>query len=247
MMQAVVIPYIPSYATGMVAPAPEQLMTLRDLAGYLNLNQRTVLKLATEGTLPGVRLGAQWRFKRAVIDAWLGDQMLGVRRSEQGPLPAGAADREFPLTACLAEDQILPALASSSFTGALGELAALAESLRLVRDKTWFLGGLVERENVLSTAVGNGLAFPHTLERHPDQVMRPFILVGRSALGLDAGAPDGQPVKLVFVMGLRYQELHLPWLAKLSAMLSREGAREELLQAADERELYQRLCALAGE
>ena len=95
-------------ARGLAAGAREErLMTLRELATYLNLNQRTVLKLATEGALPGVRLGAQWRFKRAVIDAWLGDQMLGVRLAAARATPAGPAPA-FSFDDCLAEGHFLP-------------------------------------------------------------------------------------------------------------------------------------------
>ena len=47
----------------------DRLMTLKELAAYLNLNERTVLKLAAEGPLPAVKVGNQWRFRKAMIDA----------------------------------------------------------------------------------------------------------------------------------------------------------------------------------
>jgi mannitol/fructose-specific phosphotransferase system IIA component (Ntr-type) len=78
-------------------------------------------------------------------------------------------------------------------------------------------------------------------------VVRPFILLGRSEEGLATESPDDKPVDLVFVMGLRYQELHLPWLAQLSSLLSRKDARVQLLAATSRRELFERLCVLAGE
>ena len=56
----------------------DRLMTVRQLAAYLNINERTVLKLVCEGALPGVKVGNQWRFRKAMIDTWLDDQMLGV-------------------------------------------------------------------------------------------------------------------------------------------------------------------------
>ena len=56
----------------------DRLMTIKQLAGYLNLNERTVLRLVTDGALPGMKLGNQWRFRKAMIDTWLDDQMLGV-------------------------------------------------------------------------------------------------------------------------------------------------------------------------
>ena len=56
----------------------DRLMTARQLAAYLNVNDRTVLKLVQDGVLPGVKVGNQWRFRKAMIDTWLDDQMLGV-------------------------------------------------------------------------------------------------------------------------------------------------------------------------
>ncbi|HLN81518.1 MAG TPA: helix-turn-helix domain-containing protein [Thermoanaerobaculia bacterium] len=48
-------------------------MTIKKLADYLSVNDRTVLKLVSDGTLPGVKVGNQWRFRKAMIDTWLDD------------------------------------------------------------------------------------------------------------------------------------------------------------------------------
>ena len=52
-----------------------QLMTLREVAGYLGLHVMTVYKLTREGRLPSAKVGGQWRFKRDVLDEWLESQM----------------------------------------------------------------------------------------------------------------------------------------------------------------------------
>lgn len=208
---------------------PGDLLTTRELADYLRLNERTVLKLAAQGELPGVRLGNQWRFRRAVLDAWLDDRMLGVRASS--PEPA-AQSPTFAFEEGFGSEHVIAELRGVTAAQVLEELAAHAHALGLVRDKTWFLGALIERENVLSSAVGHGVAFPHTLHRHPEQVVRPFLLLGRSRAGVDFGAADG-PVHLVVLMGLRYQELHLPWLKRLSAALRDDLVRADLMRAPD--------------
>ena len=56
----------------------DHLKTIKQIATYLSVNERTVLKLVTEGALPGVKVGNQWRFRKAMIDTWLDDQMLGL-------------------------------------------------------------------------------------------------------------------------------------------------------------------------
>ena len=212
----------------------DRLMTVKELAAYLNLNERTVLKLAAEGPLPAVKVGNQWRFRKAMIDAWLDDQMLGISRRYVAPPRAPSADRlRLELASCFAASHVIPELAARTKTTVVEELAAHAHALGLVRDKTWFVGGLIERENVMPSATGNGVAFLHTLHRSPEHVVRPFMVLGRSTRGVDFDALDGAPTHLFFVLGLKYEELHLPWLTKLSHMLARREAVEALLAAPD--------------
>lgn len=52
----------------------EQLMSVRQVADYLQLNQTTVYAWAQQGVLPGYKLGKAWRFRPAEIEAWLEEQ-----------------------------------------------------------------------------------------------------------------------------------------------------------------------------
>jgi mannitol/fructose-specific phosphotransferase system IIA component (Ntr-type) len=186
-----------------------------------------------------MKLGNQWRFRKAMIDTWLDDQMLGLTPQVVRGRESGAPDRKMlALASCFQPDHIVPELAARTKTGVVEELAAAAERLGLVRDRTWFVGALIERENVLPSAMGNGLAFLHTLRRHADRVDRPFMVLGRSKDGVDFDSLDGQPTHLFFVLGLKYEELHLPWLQKLSQMLARPGAVQSLLAAPDPAAIY---------
>ena len=57
-----------------MASAPETVMTVKEVADYLRVNQRTVYRLAVERKMPGFKVGATWRFKRADIDGWIAAQ-----------------------------------------------------------------------------------------------------------------------------------------------------------------------------
>ncbi len=219
-------------------------MTIKQLAGYLNLNERTVLRLVTEGTVPGVKVGNQWRFRKAMIDTWLDDQMLGVTpRAVDEPKPVVSPRAMLELASCFALAHILPELHATKKTEAVEELAGLAAGLGLVRDKTWFMGALIERENIMPSAPGRGVAFLHTVRRNPKQVTRPFMVLGRSKPGIDFDALDGQPTHLFFVLGLKWNELHLPWLAKLAAMFATAQATQSVLAAADAQAIYDVIAA----
>jgi PTS system nitrogen regulatory IIA component len=219
----------------------DRLLTVKELAAYLSVNERTILKLVAEGALPGVKVGNQWRFRKPMIDTWLDDQALGVtpRYVELGH--AEPPRRMLTLSSCFSPEHIIANLGSSTKTGIIVELAELAQRLGLVRDETWFVGALIQRENVMPTALGNGLAFLHTLRRSPEQVVQPFMVLGRARNGVDFDALDGRPTHLLFVLGLKYDELHLPWLAKLVQMLAQPGAVDTILQARDGQAIFQAL------
>ncbi len=217
----------------------DRLMTARQVASYLSVNERTVIKLVSEGALPGVKIGNQWRFRKAMLDTWLDDQMLGVGPqyldlSQRASAPARMVD----LASCFQPSHIITDLPAQTRNEVIGELASLANRLGLVRNRTWFVRALIERENVMPSGAGNGVAFMHTLYRHPEQVVRPFMVLGRSREGVDFDALDGKPIHLFFVLGLKFQELHLPWLTKLWQMCSRGNAIEALMQAATAEEIF---------
>lgn len=218
-------------------------MTVKQLAAYLNVNERTVLKLAAQAALPAVRVGNQWRFRKAMVDTWLDDQMLGLtRRHVEPPWPRQSPQLLLDLASCFEPSHIVPDLAARTKSTVIEELASLAHALGLVRDKTWFVGALIERENIMPSATGNGVAFLHTAHRNPEQVVRPFMILGRSSAGIDFDSLDGMPTHLFFVLGLKYTELHLPWLAKLTQMLARPETVRSLLAASDSDAIYLALC-----
>jgi hypothetical protein len=64
-----------------------------------------------------------------------------------------------------------------------------------------------------------GVAFLHTRAKDKGKIARPFMIVGRSWEGIEFGAPDGGPTYLFFLLGLKYDRLHLPILGRLARAL----------------------------
>ncbi|HEY9135109.1 MAG TPA: helix-turn-helix domain-containing protein [Pseudomonadales bacterium] len=49
----------------------DQILTLKEVAAYLKLAEKTAYKLAAEGKLPGFKVGGSWRFKESDIERWI--------------------------------------------------------------------------------------------------------------------------------------------------------------------------------
>jgi len=60
---------------------PEQLLTLEQVAEYLNVDKFTVYRLLSDKDLPAFKVGNQWRFKRRMIENWLAKNSNANRKN----------------------------------------------------------------------------------------------------------------------------------------------------------------------
>ena len=74
-------------------------LTTEEVLEYLQVNLRTVYRLIKAGKIPAVRVGRQWRFRKADIDLWLESQQTsgGARGGDGGGTGTGASS--VPATA----------------------------------------------------------------------------------------------------------------------------------------------------
>ena len=65
--------------------AIEPALTVRDIAVVLNVDEKTIYRLAQKGDLPGFKVSGSWRFQRPDLLAWIEAQKHGVKavRSSQ--------------------------------------------------------------------------------------------------------------------------------------------------------------------
>jgi excisionase family DNA binding protein len=191
------------------------LLTIHELAVYLHLDEATVNKLVAAGKIPSIQLERQWRFKTQAIDEWIEQQLVGDDESFTD-VPDGM---KLPLEDLLPDQALITNLRATTPIAVIEELAARAYTNGWLADKPWFVGAVVERESLASTAMEGGVAFLHTRAKDKGKIARPFLVVGRSWSGIPFGAADGNPTYLFFLMGLKYDRLHLPILGRLARAL----------------------------
>lgn len=52
----------------------DEILTLKEVAEYLKLAEKTAYRLAADGKLPGFKVGGSWRFKREDVQNWIEEQ-----------------------------------------------------------------------------------------------------------------------------------------------------------------------------
>lgn len=94
------------------------------------------------------------------------------------------------------------------------------------------LAVFIEREELGSTGIGEGIAIPHGKLKGLDQLLMAF---GRHKEGVDFDSMDNHPAHLFFLLLAPENEatLHLKALARISKLLRKEDVRQQLLDAPD--------------
>lgn len=64
-------------------PRANQALTVRDVAAYLNVDEKTIYRLAQRGDLPGFKVAGAWRFQSADLQRWI-DQRKRVSGKQKG-------------------------------------------------------------------------------------------------------------------------------------------------------------------
>ncbi len=121
--------------------------------------------------------------------------------------------------------ELLDHLAACGRVGGDSERQELLEALR-------------EREGLVSTGVGSGVAIPHVLSDHIQQVTAVF---GRSRQGIDFEALDHAPVHFVvlFLVPRKSYALHLQTLAAIAKTFARPETRRRLADASSREEIIE--------
>ena len=77
----------------------ESFLTTEEVLEYLQINLRTVYRLIKAGKIPAIRVGRQWRFRKADLDAWLTSQQASStsvttdQTTSPSPVPAHTGSR----------------------------------------------------------------------------------------------------------------------------------------------------------
>jgi fructose-specific phosphotransferase system IIA component len=141
------------------------------------------------------------------------------------------------LTELLSPERIKIPLASSTKDEILGELVEVVGRNAAVRDLDEVLRAVREREDVLSTGIGSGVAIPHGKSAGINELT---LVAGVRPEGVDFEALDGKPVSLFFLLVGPESAAgqHVKALSRISRLLRRDSFRVRLMQAPTSEAFY---------
>jgi len=146
------------------------------------------------------------------------------------------------LSELLNENSVSLSLKARDKESCIKELVHLLENAHRVDTRGEILSKVLQRESMMSTGIGNGVAIPHGKTRLLDRLV---AACGVSNQGIDFESMDGEPATL-FILLVSPESLrgpHVKALANVSRLLKEESVREALKKSGSNAEF---LATLRG-
>jgi len=192
-----------------------EVLTVEEVATYLKVSKKTILRMAQAGEIPSMKVSGQWRFFRTYLNEWLAAHLKGRESPASGDLHESFA----PLTRLLRPEHVIENLKPGSKEEVLRQLAAPLVRDGIVADEDRYVENLLARESVVSTAVGRGIALPHVRRPEEAGVSRTCVVAGLCPEGTDFASLDGKPTFLFALCCSRNDAGHLRLITRMSLIL----------------------------
>ena len=207
----------------------DPLMTLNELADYLQVAEKTIMRMISRGEIPAIKIGSQWRFSRSMVDDWILSNMQVLPRNDLARLIVDSDDL-VPLSRLVQADSVLLDMKPGSKREILEQLVRPLVEKQQIHDARSYLEILLAREAMMTTAIGP-VAFPHARNPRENPAAEPQVIAGICRDGTDYGSLDGSPTYLFLMPFTDSEIVHLKLMAKLAHLFREPGNVEKVLSA----------------
>lgn len=217
-------------------------LKIRDVAELLNVSETTVRRWLKDGKIPAYQLNHQYRFSRGEIEDWMMKCKLKLGKdgfspfeekqiyppiSEQELTQHRSGTQQFGLYRAMYKGGVIVNLPANN-KQELIKMVMQEASPRLGLDPDVIAELLLDRENLMPTALNSGLAVPHPRDIVLELPGSDTIITVFPENPIEYGALDGQPVHTLFFLFSASDKTHLHLLSKLAHLGSQSSALEFL-------------------
>jgi PTS system nitrogen regulatory IIA component len=210
----------------------DDILTIEEVAAYLRVSERTVYDWAQKGEIPAGKFGTVWRFKKGEIESWVNDRLRNTHLAP--PVPT------LPLAHILSPERVV----FFDFSSKREVLTALCENLAAapqVKNSQELFTEIMKRDELMSTAIGRGIAIPHVRLSSVTDLVASVGVSGTDIV--DFQTLDDEPVRLVIMIAAAYSQhaYYLQTLSFFSSRLKNPRLRYAIVNTREAAEVYRLL------
>ncbi len=213
-------------------------LKLDELASLLDVSEEIIHGWLDDGFIPHYSMNNELRFNREEIEDWLlhNQGMLKSESHKGGKEPLRDGSLRYSLYKAIYHGGVFSGLVVKDKEEVLRVVTSyVAEKFDLDAEVLFEL--LLDRERLMSTGIGEGIALPHAkdflIDGYQDIVVPVFL-----SEGIDFGSLDGQPVSVLFFLFACQDRNHLNLVNKIvnlsvsleaRSFLVKQPSKEQLL------------------
>jgi len=120
----------------------------------------------------------------------------------------------------------------------IDELARVFDGTEVCDDVEYLITALIEREEIMSTGIGFGIAIPHA---KIDSVKDMAFAIGVSKAGIDFDSMDGDPVHIIILVaaGEKQHKDYLKLLSNIMGILKNEDVKKKIIDSGSSEEIIE--------
>jgi len=208
-----------------------ELMTVAEVAEYLKLAERTVLNMIHRKEIPAMKIASQWRFVKSVIDDWILSKIRPVNK-----VKIESTKDYIPIGRLLKKEFIIMDLKPGKKEDILNNLISPLVEIGYIQNKEYYISQMMQRENIISTGIGNGMAIPHirNISENPPGINA--IVAGVCKEGTDFESLDKTKTHLFFLVCSDNEIIHVRIIARLSLIFNDSKNINRFLKAKSKNE-----------
>jgi len=206
-------------------------LEIHDVAELFGVSESTIYRWISDGKIPAYRMNqlhSHYRFSIGEIEDWLLSRKPDMINENDTPNettnPRRPGSKQFNLFRAVHKGTVLHNVPGQNKASIIqNTMKYAAKDFQFDPDVAAEL--ILDRENLMSTALGNGIAVPHARDS--------FLSTGHDAIivvfpeePLEYGALDGKAVHTLFFLLTGEARRHLQLLAKIAHLSSKPEALE---------------------
>ncbi len=205
-------------------------LKIEDILRLIPVSESTMLQWIKERKIPAYKIRNQYYFNRAEIEEWILTNRIHV---SENILHIRLTEKPVSLIGLLNHGGVHYDIAGDSVEDSIRNAVAAIRIPADVKPEDVCIA-LIQREEMMSTAVGKGIAFPHPRCPIISDLDSESLSICFLKNKVDYKALDGEPVRVLFVIISSNSRRHLEILSKISFLCQKNDFVSMLHNHADE-------------
>jgi nitrogen PTS system EIIA component len=213
------------------------MIDIKEVSKFLAVSEKTIYRWIAKNEIPVYKIGGAYRFNRVELLEW-------------------ATSKKMPVSPQIFDETLadaMPSLTQAITTGGIhyhiqgndkeSVISAIVGAIALPDDvdKEFIVGALIARENLGTTAIGDGIAIPHVRNPIIFHVEKPIVALCFLDKAIDFGALDNKPVDTMLTIITSSVRSHLHILSRLSFALNKPEVRQVIKSGSGPQDIIQAL------